>query len=144
MKGTPMLKQATWRSWALPCALLAVAIVLGLTWNPSGNQADWIFKVGTLGATFAPLVLAAVYTATGNKWWANDLGTALVQSLLSIVVISAPLCWAIWVDGGKITGGLGAWLEVAGPLLAAITILRLCYVFLRIHREGNGSNDKEG
>jgi hypothetical protein len=36
-----------------------------------------------------------------------------------------------------------AWLEIAGPLLAALTILRLCYVFARIHRDGNGSNDKE-
>lgn len=140
-----MLKRVTWRSWALPGGLLAVFIVLGLTWNPSGGEADWIFKIGTLGATFAPLLLVAIYTTTGlhgaTKWWTNDLGTALVQSLLSIVVITGPLCWAIWVDGGRITGGLAAWLEIAGPLLAAMTILRLCYVFLRIHRAGNGSSD---
>ena len=137
-----MLKSVTWRSWALPGGLLAVFIVLGLTWNPSGSMDDWIFKVGTLGATFAPLLLTGIYSVTGNAWWKNDLGTALVQSLLSIVVIAAPLCWAIWVDHGMITGGLGAWLEVAGPLLAAATILRLCYVFLRIHRDANGSTDK--
>jgi hypothetical protein len=141
-----LLKRATWKSWALPGGLLAMAVILGLTWNPSGDQADWIYKVGTLGSTFAPLLLTAIYTASGNAWWRNDLGTALVQALLSIVVISAPLCWAIWVDHGTITGGLGAWLEVAGPLLAAITILRLCYVFARIHREGNGhgSHEKAG
>ena len=140
-----MLKRATWRSWALPGGLLAAAVILGLTWNPSGDQADWIFKIGTLGATFAPLLLTGIYAASGNHFWTNTLGTALVQALLSIVVISAPLCWAIWVDHGMITGGLGAWLEVAGPLLAAITILRLCYVFLRIYREGNstsGSHEK--
>lgn len=135
----PVLKRATWRSWALPGSLLAAAIVLGLTWNPSGNQADWIYKIGTLGATLAPLLLTGIYTATGNKWYGNDLGTALVQALLSIVVIAAPLCWAIWVDHGLIVGGLLAWLEVAGPVLAAATILRLCYVFLRIHRDGNGA-----
>ena len=139
-----MLKRATWRSWALPGGLLAVFIILGLTWNPSGSQADWIYKVGTLGATFAPLLLVGIYGATGNRFWANDLGTALVQSLLSITVIAAPLCWAIWVDHGLITGGLGAWLEVAGPLLAAMTILRLCWVFLRIHREGNGKSGAGG
>ena len=138
-----MLRTVTWRSWALPGVLLATAIVLGLTWNPSGSQADWIYKIGTLGSTIAPLVLVGVYAASGNRFWANDLGTALVQSLLSIVVIAAPLCWAIWVDHGRITGGLGAWLEVAGPLLAAMTILRLCYVFLRYHREGNGTGSGE-
>ena len=137
-----MLRAVTWRSWALPGGLLAVAIVLGLTWNPSGNQADWIYKIGTLGATFAPLALVGIYSATA-KWWANDLGTALVQSLLSIVVIAAPLCWAIWLDNGLITGGMLAWLEVAGPLLATMTILRLCWVFARIHRDGNGHGSHE-
>lgn len=133
-----MLRQVTWRSWALPGGLLVVFIVLGLTWHASGDTENWIYKIGTAGATFVPLLLTGIYTATGAKWWANDLGTALVQSLLSTVVIAAPLCWAIWVDGGMITGGLLAWLEIAGPLLAAATILRLCYVFLRIHREGDG------
>ena len=131
-----MLRSVTWRSWALPGALLAVFIVLGLTWHASGSTADWIYKIGTLGATFTPLLLTGIYTATA-KWWLNDLGTALVQSLLSIVVIAAPLAWAIWLDHGLITGGLLAWLEVAGPLLAAMTILRLCWVFLRYHRDGN-------
>jgi hypothetical protein len=118
----------------LPGGLLALAIILGLTWNPSGGQADWIFKIGTLGATVAPLGLCGIYTVTGNKWWTNTLGTALIQSLLSIVVIAAPLAWAIWKDHGMITGGLCAWLEVAGPLLAAVTITRLCVVFASTHR----------
>ena len=139
-----MLRDATWRSWAAPGILLTAAIIVGLTWNPSGGQADWIFKIGTLGATVAPLILTGIYAATGNRFWTNDIGTALVQSLLSIVVITAPLCWAAWKDHGSITGGLGAWLEVAGPLLAAITILRLCWVFLRYHREANGNGKHEG
>lgn len=138
-----MLKRATWRSWALPVVLLAVFIILGLTWHASGGTENWIFKIGTLGATFAPILLTGIYTASGNAWWRNDLGTALVQSLLSIVVIVAPLAWAIWTDHGSITGGLVAWLEIAGPLLAALTILRLCWVFVRIHRDENGSDNKE-
>ena len=136
-----MPRRVTWRSWALPGGLLAVFIILGLTWNPGGPVDGWIFKIGTTGATVAPLLLTGIYTASGNKWWRLDLGTALVQSLLSIVVITAPLAWAAWRDHGSITGGLVAWLEIAGPLLAALTILRLCWVFLRIHRAGNG---KEG
>jgi len=138
-----MLHSVTWRSWALPGGLLIVFIVLGLTWNPGGSIDIWIFKAGTAGATVAPLLLTGIYTATGNKWYGNTLGTALVQSLLSIIVIAAPLAWAAWRDNGSITGGLVAWLEIAGPLLAAITILRLCYVFLRIHRDGNGTSSNE-
>ena len=140
-----MLKQATWRSWALPGGLLAVFIILGLTWNPSGPADTWIFKIGALGATVAPLLFTGIYSATA-RWWLNDIGTALVQSSLSIVVITAPLAWAAWRDHGSITGGLVAWLEIAGPLLAAITILRLCYVFLRIHRHGeeNGKHASGG
>ncbi len=136
-----MFKRVTWRSWALPGGLLIVFITLGLTWNPTGSVDTWIFKVGALGATFAPLLLTCIYAATGNRFWRNDLGTALVQSLLSIVVITAPLAWAAWRDHGSITSGLVAWLEIAGPLLAALTVLRLCWVFTRIHRAGNG---KEG
>ena len=145
-----MLKSATWRSWALPGGLLGIFIILGLTWNPGGSVDIWIFKTGTAGATVAPLLLTGIYTAAGlrgaAKWWTNDLGTALVQSLLSIIIIVGPLAWAAWRDNGSITGGLVAWLEIAGPLLAAITILRLCFVFLRIPRDGNGnasSDEKE-
>lgn len=138
-----MLKRATWRSWVLPGVLLAVFIVLGLTWHASGNAENWIYKIGTLGATFGPLLFTGIYTAAGNRWWANDLGTALVQSLLFTVVLAAPLCWAIWADHGSITGGLVAWLEIAGPLLVTLAVLRLCYVFLRIHRDGNGSSKEQ-
>lgn len=136
-----MLRHVTWRSWALPGALLAVFVVLGLTWHASGDAENWIYKVGTLGATVAPLLLAGIYTATGNKWWINDLGTALVQSVLCVDVLAAPLCWAIWVDRGLITGGLLAWLEIAGPVLVTLAILRLCWVFLRIHRDGTTGRD---
>jgi hypothetical protein len=143
-----VLKRVTWRSWAVPAALLAVFIVLGEIWHASGPVENWIFKIGTLGATFAPLLLTGIYTATGlrgaTKWWTNDLGTALIQSLLSIIVIAGPLCWAVWLNQGSITGGLVAWLEIAGPLLSALTILRLCYVFVRIHRAGNGQSSDDG
>ena len=130
-----MLRSVTWRSWAPPGALLAVFILLGLTWNPGGSVDIWIFKTGTAGAAVAPLLLTGIYTATGNKWWRNDLGTALVQSLLSFIIIVGPLAWAAWRDNGSITGGMVAWLEIAGPVLVTLAILRLCYVFLRASRD---------
>lgn len=136
-----MLKRVTWRYWAVPGVLFAAYLALGLTWAPSGGAETWIFKTGTLGATFAPLLLIAIYQASGNRWWANDVGSALVQLALSIVIISGPLAWASWLDHGSITGGMVAWLEIAGPVLVTLAILRLCYVFLRIHRDGGGEDE---
>ena len=136
-----MLKKVSWRSWAGPGLLFAIYFILGFFWFPKGSSVEWIFKVGTLGATFAPLALIGIYTATGNKWWANNIGTALVQLALSIPVITGPLAWSAWLDNGSITGGEVAWLEIAGPVLVTLAILRLCWVFYRYHKppEGNGS-----
>jgi hypothetical protein len=137
-----MLRRVTWRYWAVPVILFAVYIVLGLTWTPDGSAVEWTYKLGTLGATFTPLLLIAIYQASGNRWWANDVGSALVQLAFGIVIIAGPLAWASWLDNGSITGGMVAWLEIAGPVLVTLAILRLCYVFLRIHRDGN-SDDRD-
>ena len=133
-----MLRSVTWRAWAVPSALFAVYIVLGLTWTPHGSVLEWIFKTGALGATFAPLLLVAIYTATGNKFWTNDVGLALVQLALGIAIIAGPLAWSAWLDNGSITGGMVAWLEIAGPVLVTLAILRLCFVFVRVHRSSGG------
>src|SRR5208282_2695035 len=132
-----MLRSVTWRAWAVPGILFAVYIVLGLTWTPSGSTEEWTYKIGALGATFAPLLLIAIYGASGNKFWLNDVGSALVQLALSIPIIAGPLAWSAWLDHGSITAGMVAWLEIAGPVLVTLAILRLCYVFLRVHRDGN-------
>ena len=133
-----MLRQVTWRSWALLGTLFAIYLALGLTWTPGSGTEEWIFKTGTLGATFAPLLLVAIYTASGlrgaAKWWTNDVGSALVQLALSIAIIAGPLAWSSWLDDGSITGGMVAWLEIAGPVLVTLAILRICWVFIRIHR----------
>jgi len=138
-----VLKRVTWRSWALLGVLFAVYIALGLTWTPSGGAAEWVFRVGSLGATFAPLLLVAIYTATGNHWWSNDVGSAIVQLALSIPIITGPLAWSAWLDAGSITGGMVAWMEIAGPVLVTLAILRLCFVFVRIHRGGNGKSSSD-
>ena len=85
-----MLKRATWRSWALPGVLFAVYIVLGLTWTAPGDVLTWIYKAGLLGATLSPLVLIGIYSAAA-RWWENEVGTALVQLALSIIIITGPL-----------------------------------------------------
>ena len=131
-----MLRKVTWRSWALLGALFAAYIVLGLTWTPRSGTEEWIYKTGSLGATFAPLLLIGIYMASGNRFWTNDVGSALVQLALSIAIIAGPLAWASWLDKGSITGGMVAWLEIAGPVLITLAILRLCWVFLRVHRDG--------
>ena len=138
-----MLRRTTWRAWALPGVLFAVYIVLGLTWTPNGSTLEWTYKIGALGATFAPMMLVGVYSAAA-KWWQNDVGLALVQLAFGIAIIAGPLAWSAWLDGGSITGGMVAWLEIAGPVLVTLAILRLCLVFLRIHRDGNGKHASGG
>jgi hypothetical protein len=134
-------ERVTWRSWAIPGVLFAIYIVLGLTWTPNGSTLEWTYKIGALGATFTPLLLVAIYSATA-KWWLNAVGTALVQLALSIVIIAGPLAWAAWLDNGSITAGMVAWLEIAGPVLVTLAILRVCYVFLRIHRDAAGRSGR--
>ena len=133
-----MLNRVTWRAWAVPAALFGAYIILGLTWTPHGSALEWIFKTGALGATFTPMLLIGIYSASGNHWYANDVGLALVQLALGIVIIAGPLAWSAGLDNGSITGGMVAWLEIAGPVLVTLAILRLCWVFLRIHRAGDG------
>ena len=129
-----MLRSVTWRSWALPGALFAVYIVLGLTWTPSGGTEEWTYKIGALGATFAPLLLIGIYGASGNRFWENDVGSALAQLALSIPIITGPLAWSH--AGGWIRGASpGAWWrgwEIAGqPVLVTLAILRICWASVR-------------
>jgi hypothetical protein len=129
-------RRVTWRAWGVPGILFAAYIALGLTWTPSPGTETWTYKIGALGATFAPLLLVGIYTASGNRFWENDVGSALVQLALSIPVIAGPLAWSAWLDHGSITGGMVAWMEIAGPVLVTLAILRLCWVFVRVHRDG--------
>lgn len=133
-----MLKRVTWRSWAALAVLLGAYTGLGFAYGSNGTVEADIYKWGLLAASFAPLVFIAVYTASGAKWYRNDIGSALVQAALCMIPIAGPLAWVFWVNHGVLTTSLLAWVEVSGPALSALAMLRLCYVFLRIHRDGNG------
>lgn len=133
-----MPRRVTWRSWAGLAVALAVYVGLGLWLGHDGAMEALIYKWGLLAATAAPLAFVGVYAATGNRFWGNDVGTALVQASLCMVPVAAPLAWVFWADGGRLTSSLLAWVEVSGPVLSALAMLRLCWVFLRIHRDGKG------
>ncbi len=66
-----------------------------------------------------------------------------MQALLCLIVFAAPLAWAIWVDKGSITGGMVAWLEIAGPVLVTLAILRVAWVLGRASRDENGHGSHE-
>lgn len=137
-----MLKRVTWRSWTGLVAVLGAYIGLGFAYGGSGhgNVEAGIYKWGLLAATFAPLVFVAVYTLSGARWWRNDLGSALVKSALCMIPIAGPLAYVLWVDHGMLTTSLLAWIEVSGPVLSTLAMLRLCWVFMRVHRDSKSGD----
>jgi hypothetical protein len=138
-----MLRQVTWRSWAALAIALGTYVGLGFWLSSSGTAEELLYKWGLLALTVTPLLLTAIYTFTGNRWWANDIGSALVVLALGITWTAWPLAYTFWFLHGMLTVSWLAWIEVSGPALVSLAILRLCYVFARIHRDGRGSN-KEG
>jgi hypothetical protein len=136
-----VLKAVTWRSWAALAVLLGTYTALGLWLGGNGAVEEALYKWGLLGASLAPLLLIAVYTASGNRWYANDIGSAIVQIKLCIVLFAAPLAWVFFFQSGMLRPGFLAWAEVSAPALVTLALLRLCWVFLRVHRDGNGSGE---
>ncbi len=135
-----MLKQVTWRAWVALIATLAAYGVLGFWLSSSGTAEELLYKWGLLALTVAPLLFMAVYTATGNKWYRNDIGSALAVLAFGITWTAWPLAYVFWFLNGMLTVSWLAWIEVSGPALVALAVLRLCYVFARIHRDGNGGD----
>jgi len=138
-----MLKRVTWRSWAVLAVLAGAYAALGFLLGRNGVIEEEIYKWGLLGASAAPFALVAAYTASGNRWWANDVGSAIVQIKLCVALLVVPLTWVFWVDGGILRPGWLAWAEVSAPALVALALLRLCWVFWRIHRAGGGRKGPE-
>lgn len=138
-----MLRRVTWRSWAALAVILGAYVGLGFAYGGNGNVEAQLYKWGLLGASLAPLLLILVYSLSGNRWWGNDVGSAIVQIKLCIVLLTAPLAWVFWAQGGVLKPGFLAWAEVSAPVLVALAMLRLCLVFLRIHRDGNGAGDSD-
>ncbi len=135
-----MLKRITWRSWTVITVLLGAYTGLGFAYGGNGNVEVRLYRWDLLAATLAPLLLVAVYSLSGNRWWRNDVGSAIVQVKLCVVALVAPLAWVFWFQGGLLRPGFLAWAEVSAPGLVALAMLRLCYVFIRIRRAGNGKN----
>ena len=138
-----MLKRITWRSWAVIAAVLGAYTALGLLLGGDGAVEEALYKWGLLGASIAPFVLTGVYAATGNKFWRNDVGSAIVQVKLCIVLFAAPLAWVFFFQGGMLKPGFVAWAEVSAPALVTLALLRLCWVFWRVHRHGGADNGNE-
>lgn len=137
-----MLRRVTWRSWAALAAAAGAYAGLGFWLCRNGAVEQQVYKWGLLAASIAPFLLIAIYTASGNRWWTNDVGSAIVQIKLCIALLVVPLTWVFFVDGGMLRPGWLAWAEVSAPGLVALALLRLCWVFRRIHRDGNGQREK--
>ena len=139
-----VMRRVAWRSWAVLAAGLAVYAGLGYWFSGRGDIEAWLYRIGLTAAAVLPVVFTAVYTATGARWWRNKIGSALVLAALALVPIAGPLAWVFWFDGGVLTSTWLAWLEVSGPVLSALALGRMCWVWAALYRAGklpaNGSD----
>jgi hypothetical protein len=138
-----ILGRITWRWWAALTATIGTYVGLGFWLGHNGTVQELMIKWGLLGASIAPLLLIAVYTWSGNKWWGNDVGSAIVQIKLCVMWLVVPLTWVFWVDGGMLHPGWLAWAEVSAPGAVTLALLRLCWVFVRVHLKYRKENQKE-
>ena len=142
------MRQVTWRSWAVLAAVLAAYAALGWWWSSNGAVEAWLYRVGLTAAAVLPLLFVAVYSAAA-RWWANEIGTALVLAALALVPITAPLSYVFWFNGGHLTTSWLAWLAVSGPALSALILAWMCRIWWRTWREGKlqrngGSGTRHG
>jgi hypothetical protein len=135
-----VLKRVTWRSWAAFTAALGAYVALGFWLSSNGTAEYQLYKWGLTALTFAPVILVAIYVASGSRFWANDIGSALAVLAFGLTWTAWPLAFTFWFLGGMLRTSWLGWIEVSGPALVALAVLRLCWVFARIHREGNGNN----
>lgn len=135
-----MLRAVTWRSWAAIAAILCAYIGLGFWFSSNGTAEELLYKWGLTALAVAPVVLMSVYLASGNRFWRNDVGAAIAVLSFGLTWTAWPLAYTFWFLHGMLTTSWLAWIEVSGPALIALAVLRLCYVFLRYHRDGNGND----
>jgi hypothetical protein len=141
------MKRVTWRTWAWLAVCVGAWLGCGFWLKSNGTVEAWTYRTGLTVAAAAPVLFVAIYTVLGltgaAKWWRNNLGTALVQAALTLVPITAPLALVLWVDNGSLSTWL-AWIEVSGPVLSALAWLRLCVLWLRLHRAGRLARNGNG
>lgn len=121
------------KTWVYLLILVAVYVGCGFWFAGNGHVEEWIYRIGLLMATFAPLLFTVVYAMVGH--W-NRLGGLLVQAALALTLITGPLAYVFWVDNGVLTQSWLAWAEVAGPVAAVLVWIRLCFVWIA-HSENN-------
>lgn len=138
-----MLRSVTWRLFAGMFALLASDVIAGIWLEHNAGVVVWTYRLGLTAATFAPVILLAAYTVSGNKWWQNDLGSALAVFAFGVAWMSWPLAWAFWFQNGMLTLSWLAWFEVSGPLVVAVSLLWLTAIFIRIrlYRKNGAGNE---
>lgn len=122
------------KTWAYIAAIAAAYIGCGFLFAGNGHVEEWIYRIGLLTATFAPLLFTVIYAIVGH--W-NKLGILLVLKALSLSLITGPLAYVFWVDNGYLTQSWLAWAEVAGPCAAVLVWVRLCFEWI------NYSGDKQ-
>lgn len=129
-----MAREVTWRSWAVLAAGAAVYAVLGWRLNANGPVENWLYKIGLIAATAGEVLFAVSYVANSRGWWRSDVSATLVRLVLSWIPTTAPLMIAIWFYNGEIGPSWLGWMEVSGPAVSALFLMRAAWIWFRLGR----------
>jgi hypothetical protein len=127
--------------WFAFAAGAIVWLVLGIALNPDSVPINDLFDIATLAVFCAALLFIAIYTSAGffgpkprSKWWKNEVGTALVLAVGSLLFVVGPVAFAVLFNGGIINTWWWAWVWLGGHLLAACMLLMLVWLWIQNYR----------
>jgi hypothetical protein len=130
-----MLRQVTWRFWAVIFLALSAYTVLGVFFDTNGRVESDIYAWGLVAATTAPIVFVIVYSLLWRDWRHNDLGVNLVLAQVGLIPMAGVLAYVFLFEHGQLTNPIQAWIEIGSPWWTAIWLYWRNFIFFRIKRE---------
>lgn len=128
-------RRVTWRLWAGLAIVCVSYVILGIWFKNDGGLEQPLFKWGLIALTFAPVLLLISYTASGNKWWKNEVGGSLGLLSFGLIWMAWPLAWTFVFWNGLLRPGWVAWTEVSGPAVIALAALWFTWVNVRLDHD---------
>jgi hypothetical protein len=100
------------------------------------------FKVAEVASVLSIAAFILFYSRWAS-WWSNAIGRTIVIKDLLLIIAFIPSILSLFFRFSRLTSHVAAWLDVAMIGLIAPVMIWRTFVFWRIHRDGNGTNDED-